>query len=121
MGVKIFGDSVFRSMRESAAAGALSPEGEGPGGGGAGSRGPGSEGAGSKAPASLPPNIPGLTDRERDILRLLAQGMDNREIARALYPVSYTHLDVYKRQDDQPLVYQIFEAHGAVRGSGGRV
>lgn len=85
MGVKIFGDSVFRSMRESAAAGALSPEGEGPGGGGAGSRGPGSEGAGSKAPASLPPNIPGLTDRERDILRLLAQGMDNREIARALY------------------------------------
>ena len=85
MGVKIFGDSVFRSMREPAAAGALSPEGEGPGGGGAGSRGPGSEGAGSKAPASLPPNIPGLTDRERDILRLLAQGMDNREIARALY------------------------------------
>lgn len=75
MGVKIFGDSVFRSMRESAAAGVLSPEGEGPGSGG----------AGSKAPASLPPNIPGLTDRERDILRLLAQGMDNREIARALY------------------------------------
>lgn len=66
MGVKIFGDSVFQSMREtSATAGALS-------------RG----GGGQACPL---PDIPGITDRERDILRLLAQGMDNREIARALY------------------------------------
>ena len=26
-----------------------------------------------------------LTERERDIMRLVAQGMDNREIARTLY------------------------------------
>ena len=66
MGVKIFGDSVFQSMREtSATAGALGRGGEGQ--------------------ACPLPDIPGITDRERDILRLLAQGMDNREIARALY------------------------------------
>ena len=55
-GVRVFGDSVFRSLRETASA---KPE-------------PG-------------PGAFNLTDRERDIVRLVAQGMDNREIARTLY------------------------------------
>lgn len=55
-GVRVFGDSVFRSLQESA------------------------------PPRQEPcPGALGLTERERDIMRLVAQGMDNREIARTLY------------------------------------
>ena len=55
-GVRVFGDSVVRSLRET--------------------------------PSAKPEPGPGafnLTDRERDIVRLVARGMDNREIARTLY------------------------------------
>lgn len=55
-GVRVFGDSVFRSLQESATA--------------------------RQEPC---PGAFGLTERERDIMRLVAQGMDNREIARTLY------------------------------------
>ncbi|MBS6955274.1 MAG: response regulator transcription factor [Enterocloster asparagiformis] len=55
-GVRVFGDSVFRSMQEFTPA---RPEPR--------------------------PGAFSLTERERDIMRLVAQGMDNREIARTLY------------------------------------
>ena len=53
-GVRVFGDSVFRSLQEA-------------------------------VPDKPEPGAFNLTERERDIMRLVAQGMDNREIARTLY------------------------------------
>lgn len=55
-GMRVFGDSVFESMRRQMRAGT------------------------AKKAA-----VPELTPRERDIMRLVAQGMDNREISSELY------------------------------------
>lgn len=55
-GIRVFGDSVFENMRRQIAAGT------------------------AKRAA-----VPELTPRERDIMRLVAQGMDNREISSELY------------------------------------
>jgi DNA-binding NarL/FixJ family response regulator len=42
-------------------------------------------GAGSRAGAGAPDALAGLTNREREVLRLLAAGRSNREIATALF------------------------------------
>lgn len=63
-GIRVFGDSVFKSMRMGAA-------GQGTGG--------------EKPDGELAKAVAQLTKRERDVMRLVAQGMDNREIAGALY------------------------------------
>lgn len=55
-GIRVFGDSVFENMRRQMT------------------------GNNRKTP-----DVPALTPRERDIIRLVAQGMDNREISGELY------------------------------------
>lgn len=55
-GIRVFGDSVFENMRRQMESGAAKTR-----------------------------EIPELTPRERDIMRLVAQGMDNREISAELY------------------------------------
>ena len=39
-----------------------------------------------------------LSTREHEVFERIVQGLSNKEIAREFDPVSYTHLDVYKRQ-----------------------
>ena len=43
-------------------------------------------------------NVDELTKTEWKIIAQVEKGASNREIAETLKPVSYTHLDVYKRQ-----------------------
>lgn len=62
MGVRVFGDSVFEGMRRQMRPAAKKP--------------------GDEQAAGL---ISGITRRERDIMRLVARGMDNREIAAELF------------------------------------
>lgn len=62
MGVRVFGDSVFEGMRRQMRPAAKKPKDE--------------------RTAGL---ISGITGRERDIMRLVARGMDNREIAAELF------------------------------------
>lgn len=55
-GIRVFGDSVFEGMRRQMALAKAKPE-----------------------------RVEGITDRERDIMRCVARGMDNKEIAAELF------------------------------------
>ena len=80
-GIRVFGDSVFKSMRMGGAAGGALA-------GGAAARGvlAGGAATGGALPGpELARTVAQLTERERDVMRLVAQGMDNREIAGALF------------------------------------
>jgi DNA-binding NarL/FixJ family response regulator len=49
----------------------------------------------SRAPATPPPGLAELTDREREVLSLVAQGLSNAELARTLHvsvPTAKTHV-----------------------------
>lgn len=95
-GIRVFGDSVFEGMRQRMAApereegaglGDRAGLGAGAGAGpdqGAGLKAGERRGADRKDPDQTADAL-GLTGRERDIMRCVAQGMDNKEIAASLF------------------------------------
>lgn len=100
-GIRVFGDSVFEGMRQRMAApereegAGLEREGTGLGdraglGPGAGrtlktGMGPGTKAGPDRKDPDQTAETLGLTSRERDIMRCVAQGMDNKEIAASLF------------------------------------
>jgi DNA-binding NarL/FixJ family response regulator len=66
--------------------------------------------------AATPPQVPVLTSREEEILRLLAQGLTTRKVAQALY-ISYATVRCHQKNLYKKLqVHSLVEAVAVFRG-----